>query len=327
MTVARRPSPADTLRVIILDDYPSVALDSAPWSRLGDGARVEAVHEHLVGPALLDRIAEADVLVVMRERTALPADLLARLPRLKLITTMGAENAAIDVAAAAELGITVAGFVQNSPATAELSWALTMAVARDLRGNDADVRAGQWQRTVGIDLAGSTLGLVGLGRLGGRMADYARVFGMTVVAWSENLTAERAAEHGAELAADLDDVFRRSDIVSVHLKLSERTRGLIRRPQLELLGRHGRLVNTSRGPIVDEADLVDALRDGTIAAAALDVFDREPLPPGHPLLTLPTVLLSPHIGYVSRQALRGGYTGMLGLIEQWRAGGALRLLT
>jgi phosphoglycerate dehydrogenase-like enzyme len=319
MTASRRPDADRPLVIAILDDYQGVALDSAPWAELG--AEVRVLREHLPDEeALVTALQDADVAVVMRERTAFPASVLERLPRLGLLTTMGARNVALDVETARRLGIAVAGFVQNSPATAELSWALIMAVARDVTGNDADVRAGVWQARIGTDLAGATLGLLGLGRLGSRMAEYAQVFGMRVLAWSENLTDERAAAAGAERVATKEELFERSDIASVHLVLSHRTRGLVTYGDLVRLGPEGRLVNTSRGPIVVEADLVRALEEGVIRAAALDVFDREPLPADDPLRRAPNLLLSPHIGYVTTQALRGGYTGMLEQIRRWRDG-------
>jgi phosphoglycerate dehydrogenase-like enzyme len=295
------------LRIAVLDDYQGVALQVADWSPLAGRGEITVFTDHVADPALLARrLAAFDVIVAMRERTPLPRALLSTLGHLRLIVTTGMRNKAIDLAAAAELGITVSGTDLLASSTAETAWALIMAVARDIPGEDRRTRAGQWQQTVPLQLAGSTLGVLGLGRLGRRIAFLARTFGMTVIAWSENLSAPTAAEHGAELVSKAE-LFSRSDIVSIHTLLSHRTRGLVRGAELSLLGPAGYLVNTSRGPIVDEAALVAALHDGAIAGAALDVFDIEPLPAGHPLLSTPRTILSPHTGFVSRPAYQLAY--------------------
>jgi phosphoglycerate dehydrogenase-like enzyme len=275
---------------------------------------------------LVERLAGADVVVAMRERTPFPAEVLARLPRLRLLVTTGMANAAIDVAAAARQGVVVSGTAGSGAATAELAWALVLAVARGVAADDRAIRAGRWQERLGIELAGSTLGLLGLGRLGSAVARYAHAFDMRVLAWSEHLTPERAAEQGAELV-DRAELFRRSDIVSVHLKLSERTRGLVGAAELDLLGPDGRLVNTSRGPIVDEAALLAALHGGTIAGAALDVFDVEPLPADHPLRSAPRTVLTPHVGYVSRQAYAAMYGQCVEDVLAWLDGAPVRVLS
>lgn len=309
-----RGEPGATLgsvKIVILDDYQDVALASAPWEQLPPEASIERFTDHLDNQdALAERLRDADVVVVMRERTPMTAELLERLPRLRLITTTGMANASIDLDAARRLGIAVCGTRQSTNATAELAWALIMAVARDIPQNDCDIRNGKWQAGLGIDLAGSTLGLLGLGKLGSLMARYAEVFGMKVIAWSPHLTEERAAEHGVELVTK-SELFRRGDIVSIHLRLSDAVRGIVGAAELELLGPEGRLVNTSRGPLVDEAALVRALSGGRIAAAALDVFDVEPLPADSPLRSAPNLILSPHIGFVTQCAHRLGYTQML----------------
>jgi phosphoglycerate dehydrogenase-like enzyme len=315
------------VKIAILDDYQDVALSSAPWERLPAGIAVERFTDHLddVG-VLAERLAGAQVLVTMRERTPITAELMDRLPDLKLVTTTGMRNASIDLDAARERGVTVCGTQKGTAAPAELAWALVMAVAREIPQNDRDVRAGIWQARMGIDLAGATIGLLGLGRLGQLMAGYASAFGMEVLAWSPHLTTERAAEHGAQLVSK-EDLFRRSDIVSIHLKLAESTVGIVGAAELDLLGPAGRLVNTSRGPLVDEAALVSALADGRIAGAALDVFDVEPLPRDSPLLGVPNLILSPHIGFVTVEAHRLGYTQMLEGILAYFDGAPINVLT
>lgn len=314
------------MRIAVLDDYQDVALRSAPWSELGEGSEVVRFTDHLAGPdELAERLRDFDAVVVMRERTPISAELLDRLPNLRLVTTMGMANASIDLDAAARNGVTVCGTRRGTAATAELAWALVMAVARDIPANDRDVRAGLWQQRLGIDLEGATLGLVGLGKLGTRMAEYARVFGMEVIAWSPHLTPERAVAGGAEQVSK-EELFRHSDIASIHLRLSDSTRGLVGRRELDLLGAEGRLVNTSRGPIVDEVELVAALGEGRIAAAALDVYDTEPLPAGSPLRDAPNLILSPHIGFVTQRALRLGYTQMLEDIQAFQAGHPINVL-
>lgn len=314
------------MRIAVLDDYQDVALRSAPWAELGEGSEVVRFTDHLDGlDELAERLRDFEAVVVMRERTPMSAELLDRLPNLRLVTTMGMANASIDLDAAARNGVTVCGTRRGTAATAELAWALVMAVARDLPSNDRDVRAGLWQQRLGIDLEGATLGLVGLGKLGTRMAEYARAFGMEVIAWSPHLTPERAADGGAEPVGK-EELFRRSDIASIHLRLSDSTRGLIGRRELDLLGAEGRLVNTSRGPVVDEGELVAALREGRIAAAALDVYDTEPLPAGSPLRDAPNLILSPHIGFVTQRALRLGYSQMLEDIQAFQAGHPINVL-
>jgi len=314
------------VRIAIIDDYQGVATTVADWTPLSGRAELVSFADHLVDhDALVERLAGFDVIVVMRERTPFPRELLRRLPRLALLVTTGMRNKAIDLATAAELGITVSGTDLAASSTVELAWALIMAVVRDLPGEDRRTRAGRWQQTVPLDLAGSTLGILGLGRLGQRVAALALAFGMTVVAWSENLTAATAAEHGAERVAK-DELFRRSDIVSIHTLLSHRTRGLVGAAELALLGPAGYLVNTSRGPIVDEHALITALAQGTIAGAALDVFDVEPLPAQHPLLSTPRTILSPHVGFVSRQSYRVSYGQAVEDVIGWLDGRPVRVL-
>ncbi len=312
-------------RVAILDDYQGVALASADWT-LGDRVDITVFVDHIrEEAALVARLAPFEVVVAMRERTAFPEPVLAQLPNLKLLVTTGPFNAVIDVAAAQRLGIVVSGTGGAGAATPELTWGLILAVTRGIAAEDAGVRAGRWQLGIGPELMGSTLGILGLGRTGPRIAHYAHAFDMKVLAWSQNMTPERAAESGAELVTK-EELFARSDIVTVHLKLSERTTGLVGAAELAALGPRGYLVNTSRGPIVDEAALVAALRAGTIAGAALDVYDVEPLPAGHPYLTAPNTVLTPHIGYVSEVAYAAFYGDVVEDIAAWLDGAPIRVV-
>jgi phosphoglycerate dehydrogenase-like enzyme len=313
------------VRVAVLDDYQDVALSFADWT-LGGRTAVTVFKDHLSDEdALVARLAPFAVVAAMRERTAFPESVLARLPNLKLLITTGPFNAVIDVGAAARLGIVVCGTGGAGVATPELTWALILAVTRGLAAEDAAVRAGQWQLGVGTELAGATLGILGLGRIGPRIARYAKAFDMNVLAWSQNLTREKAAAAGARYVSK-DELFSRSDIVTVHLKLSERTTGLVGAAELAALGPRGYLVNTSRGPIVDEDALVAALNNGTIAGAALDAYDVEPLPPGHPLLRVPNTVLTPHIGYVSRTQYEVFFRDTVEDIAAWLDGAPVRVI-
>lgn len=307
-------------RVAVLDDYPAAVLDAADWGVLHDRAEV-AVFTDRVGneDTLIDRLREFDVVVATRERTPFPASLLAQLPRLRLLVTTGMANAAIDTGAARARGIVVAGTPLPIRQTAELAWALLMATMRGVVAEDNEIRQGGWHAHLGRELAGSTLGVLGLGRIGREMARWGRAFDMTVIAWSPNLDPANAREHGAEPVAE-DELYRRSDAVSIHLRLSESTRGLVGARQLALLGPDGYLVNTSRGPIVDEAALVRALHSGTIAGAALDVFDVEPLPSEHPLRTAPRTVLSPHVGFAAEAAHREAYGSAVEVISAFLDG-------
>lgn len=313
-------------QVAVLDDYQKVGLSSADWSPLAGRAGVSVFTEHITGTAeLARRLAPFEVIAVMRERTPFPAGLLAQLPALKLLITTGMRNASIDLAAAGQRGVTVCGTGGGGAGTPELTWGLIMAVARSIPQEDAGVRAGGWQSTVGRDLAGSTLGLLGLGRIGQRVARYAKAFEMDILAWSQNLTGERARECGARLVSKAE-LFAESDIVSVHVQLSGRTDGLIGATELALLGPEGYLVNTSRGPIVDEQALISALRGGVIAGAGLDVFDTEPLPAGHPLRALPNTVLTPHLGYVTQRGYEVFYTHTVEDVVAWLDGSPVRVI-
>ena len=314
------------VRVAVLDDYQGVALDMADWDSLPADAEVRFFSDHLDDvEAVAERLREFEVVVAMRERTPFPRELLERLPRLELLVTTGSRNAAIDVEAARELGAIVCGTGSLGYATAELTWGLILALARQIPREDRAVREGGWQVSLGRGLRGRTLGVLGLGNLGTRVAAIGAAFGMEIAAWSSNLTAERAREAGASLAAK-DELLARSDVVTIHLKLSERTRGLIGAPELEAMRPTAYLVNTSRGPIVDEDALVAALEAGAIAGAGLDTFDREPLPPDHPLRRLPNTVLTPHMGYVIEEGYRGYYGDAVEDIAAFLAGSPIRVI-
>jgi len=305
------------MQIAVLDDYQDVALRMADWSPLQGRASITVFHDHLAdAEAVTERLQPFEVLCVMRERTPLTREILERLPRLRLIASTGLQNGSIDVGAATERGVQVLHTGYHSAPTVELTWALILASARHLSAENSSVRTGGWQRYVGDDLAGRTLGLLGLGNVGGTVARIGRAFDMNVIAWSENLTADHAAAVGA-IRVTKEELFRRADILSIHLVLSQRTRGIIGSGELALLKPTARLVNTSRGPIVVEAALVDALSEGRIAGAAIDVFDQEPLPLDHPFRRLPNVLATPHIGYVSRGLYERFYQDTVNNILRW----------
>jgi phosphoglycerate dehydrogenase-like enzyme len=316
----------DRPRVVILDDYQQIALESGPWERVAGRCDVEPLTEHIADTdALVAALAGAQVVVAMRERTRFDADRLDRLPDLRLLVTTGMGNAAIDLEAAARNGVVVCGTRGRARHTVELTWALMLALLRSIPAEDARIRAGGWQRTVGTELDGATLGLVGLGRIGSMMIPIARAFGMDVIAWSQNLDHARAAAAGAQ-AVPKDELFRRADVVSVHYKLSDRSRGIVGRAEIASMRPSAYLVNTSRGPLVDTDALLEALRAGMIAGAALDVFDREPLPPDDPLRTAPRTVLSPHLGYVTRENYRVFFADVVDDIAAWLDGRVERAL-
>ena len=313
-------------RVAILDDYQKVAERSADWTALPKDVEVTFFHDHLDEPdRLVARLAPFAVVGIMRERTPFPGALLERLPNLRLLITTGPRNASVDVAAAQRLGITVCGTGSSGHATAELAMALILALARGLPAETASMQAGGWQVGLGRDLAGTTLGVIGLGRLGSRIAGLGQAFGMTTIAWSQNLTEAAAAEAGVR-RVDKAELFRSADFVSVHVQLSQRTRGLIGGADLDLMKPDAYLINTSRGPIVDEDALLDALQAGRIAGAALDVYDREPLPPDDRLRRIPNLLLTPHIGYVTRETYTVFYRDMVEGIAAFLAGRPQRVI-
>jgi phosphoglycerate dehydrogenase-like enzyme len=313
-------------RVALLDDYQGVALGMADWKSLPTGTEVVVFKDHLAAEdALAARLADFDFIMALRERTPFPRTLLERLPKLKLLITAGMRNASIDMKAAAERGVLVCGTSGLPYPTAELAWGLILGLARRIPAEDRATREGRWQTSLGLGLNGKTLGVLGLGTLGSRVARVGRALEMKVLAWSQNLTAERAAAEDAMLVAK-DDLLARSDFVSIHLVLSERTRGLVGARELGLMKRSAYLVNTSRGPIVDEAALIRALGDGTIAGAGLDVFDEEPLPRDHPFRRLPNIVITPHLGYVTEETYRIFYGQAVEDIKAYLDGTPLRVL-
>lgn len=317
------------MRCVILDDYQGVATSFADWSVLPD-VTVEAVGEHVADEERLATVlAGAEIVVVMRERTPLTRSLLDRLPGLRLVVTSGMRNASIDLAACRERGITVCGTASSSTPPVELTWALVLGLARHLvpeASTFAERPPSDWQRTVGRDLAGSTLALVGLGKIGARVAAVAQAFGMDVVAWSPHLTDERAEAVGVRRAPTLVDALGQADVVSLHLVLSESTRGLVGAAELAAMRRSAYLVNTSRAGLVDTEALVAALGEGRIAGAGLDVYDVEPLPADHPLRSLPTVLCTPHLGYVTEGNYRTYFGEAVEDVAAWLAGHPVRVI-
>jgi phosphoglycerate dehydrogenase-like enzyme len=313
------------MKIAILDDYQNVALRFADWDSLG--AEVEVFTEYIGdSEELVRRLAGFEVVVAMRERTRFPEELLSRLTDLRLLVTTGKRNAAIDVEAAGRLGITVSATGYISEPTAEHTWALILAAMRNIPVEVTNVRDGGWQTTVGTGLHGKTLGLLGLGRLGSRVAKVGQAFGMETIAWSQNLTEERAAEHGVN-AVSKEDLFARADVLSVHLVLSARSRGLVGAAELDLMKPDALLVNTSRGPIVDQDALVDALRENKIGHAALDVYDIEPLPADHPIRALPNTVLTPHVGYVTKEVYEIFYRDAVEDIAAYQSGNPIRVLS
>ncbi len=313
-------------RVTILDDYQETALRLADWGKLHPQAQITAINTHVADrETLAGRLHDCDAVVAMRERTAFPAGLFARLPNLKLLITAGMRNAAIDLDAAVTHGVTVCGTDMLPYPTAELTWGLILGFARNLAREDRAMREGKWQTTIGTGLKGKTLGLLGLGKLGSQVAAIGQAFGMDVIAWSRNLDAARAAAAGARLV-DKATLFAEADIVSIHLVLGERTRGLVKAEDLARMKQTAFLVNTSRGPIVEENALIAALASQRIAGAAIDVYEEEPLPADHTLRRLPNTLLSPHLGYVTEENYRLVYGQAVEAIAAYLAGAPIRIL-
>lgn len=315
------------MKLAILDDYQRVALELGDWSKLRDRLEITVFDRHLGGPdAVAGALAGFEVVCAMRERTPFPKALFERLPELRLLVTTGMRNAAIDLDAARAQGVTVSGTESGQRTIVEHAFALILAAARGVPRDDRRMRAGGWQGPLGFDLAGRTLGVIGLGRLGSRVAEIARVFQMQLLAWSQNLSAEAAERQGARLVSK-EELLAAADIVTIHLVLSERTRGLIGRAELARMKPSAWLINTSRGPIVVEADLVDALQRRVIAGAALDVYDQEPLPAAHPLRQLDNTVLTPHAGYVSIDTYRMFFTQTVEAVSAWLDGAPIRVLT
>jgi phosphoglycerate dehydrogenase-like enzyme len=311
------------MTAVVLDDYQRCAARLASWDDLD--MDVEFVHDHLRGEELAKRLAEATVVVAMRERTAFDAALFGRLPALRLLVTTGARNPSIDLEAAHRRDVVVCGTRSLTTPTVELTWALILALTRNTTVEDRAMRSDGWQQTIGTDLAGATLGLVGLGRLGRAVARIGLAFDMRVLAWSQNLDHGVARELGVEPAAK-DDLFARSDVVSVHLVLSDRTRGIVGDPELRAMKPTAFLVNTSRGPVVDTTALVAALHESRIAGAGIDVYDVEPPPRDHPLRSAPHTVLTPHLGYVTEANYRLFYGDAVEDIRAWASGSPIRVL-
>lgn len=315
-----------SVQIAVIDDWQDVASGVVDWSVLQSVGQVHFLHDYPADTALMiERLKGFEVICVMRERSTFDRALLEGLPRLKLLVTGGMRNAAIDIAAAMALGIQVCGTDSYKQAAPELTWALIMASTRNLLVEANAVRDGGWQIGLGGDLYGKTLGILGLGSIGQKVAQFAQVFGMRVIAWSENLTPERAAESGVTWVSKRE-LFEQADILTVHLVLSDRSRGLVDAQALGWMKPTARLVNTARGPIVDEQALVQALSTGRLAGAALDVYSEEPLPAEHPFRRLPNVLATPHVGYVSEQNYRQFYQQMIEAIQAWAGGMPIRVL-
>ena len=313
--------------IAVLDDFQNVSQQFGDWAGLHSVAKVTVFNDHLVDEdALVQRLLPFDVLCVMRERTPLTRGLLHRLPKLRMIATTANWNASIDIEVAESLGITVCGTETLLSGQSELTWALILALVRRLPTEMASFRQGGWQVSVGGDLNGKTIGVLGLGNSGSSIARYAQAFGMRVVAWSQNMTAESASRHGAALVSK-DELFGASDILSVHVRLSDRTRGLVGARELSLMKPRSYLVNTSRGPIVDEAALLDILQRQGIAGAAVDVFDTEPLPADHPFRRLPNLIGTSHIGYVTEGSYEVFYGETVENIRAWIEGQPIRKIT
>ena len=313
-------------KLALLDDYQSVAMKSADWSTLPDGCTVEAFSNHLADEdAVAERLKDFEFVMAMRERTPFPKSLLEQLPNLKMLGTAGARNASIDMQTATDLGIVVCGTRGSPRATMELTWGLILGLLRKIPREFAATRAGAWQETLGEGLDGRTIGLLGLGRIGGQAAEVAKAFHMNIIAWSQNLTAERAQQCGATLVSK-DELFSQADIISIHLQLSDRTRNLVQAEDLARMKPTAYLVNTSRGPIVDEAALIDALKRKAIAGAGIDVYEVEPLPSGHAYLSLDNALLTPHMGYVTEETYDLFYGDTLDNVKGFMSGDPQRVV-
>lgn len=305
------------IKIAVLDDYQQVTSSFADLSVLHNQADITVFHDHIADQAaLVERLLPFQIVCVMRERTPLNREILSKLSNLKLIVSTGFRNASIDLKAAEELGIEVrnTGYVWSG--APELTWALLMAIARHIPKENSNFRAGNWQTTIGVDLKGKTIGIIGLGNIGINIAAYAKAFGMKVVAWSENLTEEKCRAEGVQLVTK-EELFRESDFITVHLVLSDRSRGVINKESIELMKPTAYLINTSRGPLIDEQALIDALTAKRIAGAAIDVFDTEPLPADHPLRKLDNLLGTPHIGYVTEETYRVFYQDILKELQDW----------
>lgn len=313
-------------RLAIIDDYQNVALSITDWSPLAGDVSISVFNDHLDDESeLVGRLRDFEIICVMRERTPFPESLLKRLPNLEHLFTPGMGNASIDVAAARRRGVVVSGSPTLAHPTAELTWGLILALTRSIATEERATRAGRWQTTIGTGLKGKTLGIIGLGRIGSRVAEVGRAFGMTVVAWSRSLTPERCAAVGAAQAGK-EELLSAADIVTIHVRLGEATRSLISRREFEVMKPTALLVNTSRGPVVEEAALIRALQSRAIGGAGLDVFDEEPLPPDHPLRRTPNTVLTPHLGFVTVENYRIFFQTAIENIRAWLDGKPINTL-
>jgi phosphoglycerate dehydrogenase-like enzyme len=313
-------------RLGILDDYQGVTLRMGPWDRLPESLQIEVFRDTIADPeALVARLAPFDALLIMRERTPFPRALLERLPNLRLLVTTGGRNRGIDLEACAELGITVCGTSSFAHPTVDLTWGLILSLMRHIPEQEAGLRAGRWQVKLGSTLEGKTLGVVGLGNLGARVAKVGAAFGMRIIGWSQNLTPEKAAAAGAE-AVSKEALLAEADVVTLHLILSDRSRGIIGAGDFARMKPSAVIVNTSRGPLIDQAALIAALQEKRIAGAGIDVYDREPLPADHPLLAAPNTVLTPHLGYVTEENYRAYFAGAVEAVEGYLAGKPVRQL-
>lgn len=320
--------PRAPYRCAVIDDYQDIARGLADWGSLAPSVEVDFHHHPLGGETAVAAALDGyDIVVAMRERTPFPASLIGRLGRLKLLVTTGMSNKAIDIEAAKAAGIVVCGTRGTGQATAELTWALILSAARRLPDEMRNMENGGWQTTLGMGLFGRTLGVVGLGTVGGQVASIGRAFGMQVVAWSRNLTEERCRQLGVDRAASLEELLSVSDVVTIHLVLGERTRGLIGEAEIAAMKPSALLVNTSRAAIVEQAALLAAVREGRIRGAAVDVYDREPPPPDHPLRRTAGILATPHLGYVTDDNLRSHYREAVEDIAAWLGGAPVRLIS
>jgi len=313
-------------RLAILDDYQGVARDLGDWGRLPDGLRIEVFRDTLSDPdALAERLRPFDALVIMRERTPFPRALVERLPELRLLVTTGMRNRSVDLAACADRGVTVCGTPGFGNPTVDLTWGLILSLMRRIPEQERALREGRWQVALGATVEGKTLGVLGLGNLGARVARVGAAFGMRVLAWSPNLTDERAAAAGAA-RVDKAALMAEADVLTLHLVLSDRSRGIVGAGDLARMKRGAVIVNTSRGPLVDQEALIAALKEGRIAGAGLDVYDQEPLPPGHPVLSAPNTVLTPHLGYVTEENYRAYFAGAVEALEGYLKGSPVRVL-
>ena len=314
------------MKLAILDDYQGTAKDLGDWSSLPPGTNVQFFQDHIANEdKLVERLRDFDMVMGMRERTPFTRSILSRLPKLRLLMTTGLRNASFDMEAASDMGIPVCGASGAGEGPTELTWGLILSLMRHIHEEDKRSREGSWGTTVGVGLKGKTLGLIGLGHIASLVAKVGKAFDMNIIAWSQNMTAERAKACDARLV-DKETLFRESDVVSVHLVLSDRSRGLVGAEELELMKSSAFLVNISRGPIVDEKALIDVLERKAIAGAALDTFDVEPLPLSHPLFKTPNTLICPHLGYVTEEGYRAFYSGVIENVRAFLSGEPIRVI-